>query len=225
MRISAAAAIFVAVVAGGGAIRVAVYAAVLVVGLRLLVRRLRMAVDTSKTTEVRRHLVAVIANRAVVRNRKERTVIESSAEPAGGVVATSGVAGRRETCGNVIRHRAAESLRALPCCEMAAIASGVPGGERVVAIDVARRTRSFRGIGVSAGQRPTGSAVIEFSVGPEHCVVAGGTLCCREAGGNVIGNRPAEWGGAVPIGLVTAVAIGICGSKRVVATDMALRAG
>ena len=126
-----------AVVAGGGAVGITVYAIVDVVGLRLLMRRLRMAVDARKAAEVGGYLMAVVANRTVVRNRKERTVIESSAEPGGGVVATRGIAGGRESRGNVIWHGATESLRTLPCCKVAAVAGGIRGGEGVVAIDVA----------------------------------------------------------------------------------------
>src|ERR1700737_1071937 len=88
VRMSDGAAIFVAVVAGGGAVGITVHAVVNIVGLRLLVRRLRMAVDARKVAEVRGDLVAVVANRTVVRNREEGSVIEGSAQPAGGVVAT-----------------------------------------------------------------------------------------------------------------------------------------
>jgi len=68
----------VAVVAGGGAVGITVHAVVSIVSLRLLVRRLRMAVNAGKVAEVRGHLVAVVAHRAVVRNREERSVIKGS---------------------------------------------------------------------------------------------------------------------------------------------------
>lgn len=105
-----------AVVAGGGSVGITGYAAVSVVRLRLLVRRLRMAVDASKAAEVRGDLVAVVAHGAVVRDREEWAVIESCAEPGGGVVAAGGVAGGRESRGDVIGYGTTEGLRALPCC-------------------------------------------------------------------------------------------------------------
>ena len=76
-----------------------------------------------------------------------------------------------------------------------------------------------------AGQRPASAAVIEFSVGPEQRVMAGGALCRREAGCNVIGNGTAERRGAVPIGLVASDAGSVGRSQRVVAAQVALRAG
>ena len=68
-----------AVVAGGGAVGITVYAVVNIVGLRLLVRRLRVAVDARKVAEIRGHLVAVVAHRAMVGNWEKGRVIKGSA--------------------------------------------------------------------------------------------------------------------------------------------------
>jgi len=126
-------------------------------------------------------------------------------------VATGGVAGGRKTCGNVIGNRAAERLRALPRREVAAIAGGIRRSQRVVAIDVARRTRSLGGVGVRARQGPARGAVIKLPVGPQNRVMASGTLCRREAGRDVIWYRAAERCRAVPIGLVAADTSGVGG--------------
>ena len=165
-----------AVVARGGAVGVADYAAMFGIRIVLRVRRSGVAIDASETREVGRNLVAIVALRTVMRNREERSVIECGAEPTGSGVAAGSVAGERESRGNVIGHGATEGLRALPGGLMAAVAGGVCGGERVVAIDVAGRARRFGGIGVSAGERPASGAVIELAVGPEQRVVAGGAL-------------------------------------------------
>ena len=103
-----------AVVAGGGAIGVTVHATVRVVGLCLLVCRLRVAVDAGEAGEIRRNLMAVVAHRAMMRNTEKSRVIECCAEPAGGVVAARGIASGRETRGDVIGHGTAQCLRALP---------------------------------------------------------------------------------------------------------------
>src|SRR5580704_11264138 len=108
---------------------------------------------------------------------------------------------------------------------MAAVAGGVCGSERVVAIDVAGGAGRDGGIGMSASQGPASGAVIEFSVGPEERVVASGALRGGEACGDVIGDVAAEGLRAGPVGLVTAIAIGVGGSETVVATDVTLGAG
>ena len=108
---------------------------------------------------------------------------------------------------------------------MAAVAGGVCGSERVVAIDVAGGAGRDGGIGMSASQGPASGAVIEFSVGPEERVVASGALRGGEACGDVIGDVAAEGLRAGPVGLVTAVAIGVGRSETIVAADVTLSAG
>src|SRR3984893_13181920 len=108
---------------------------------------------------------------------------------------------------------------------MAAVAGGVRGSERVVAVDVAGRAGSLGGIGMSSGQRPAGRAVIKLSVCPIHRVMAGGALCRRETRSDVIGNGPAKRLLLGPVRLVAAVAIGVGRSQRVVASHVTLRAG
>src|ERR1700730_5714927 len=108
---------------------------------------------------------------------------------------------------------------------MAAVAGGVRGSERVVAVDVAGRAGSLGGIGMSSGQRPAGRAVIKLSVCPIHRVMAGGALCRREPRSDVIGNGPAKRLRLGPVRLVATVAIGVGRSQRVVASHVTLRAG
>lgn len=76
-----------AVVAGGGAVGITVYATVLIVGLGLLVSRPGVAVDAAKTGVVANDLVAIVADRLVVRFR-EIGVVKGCAKPTGGVVAS-----------------------------------------------------------------------------------------------------------------------------------------
>src|SRR3974390_2257786 len=101
-RILAPAAVLVAVVANGGAVGVPVDTAVLTVGTRLGVIVVGVAIDASKAGEIGGNLVAVVADRTMVRNREVVGVIKSSAEPAGGVVATGSVASGWESRGAVI---------------------------------------------------------------------------------------------------------------------------
>src|SRR5690349_6182156 len=86
-RILAPAAILVAGVAGGGAVTITANSLMDTVRLSLLVRRRCVAVDAGEAGVVRGNLVAVVAHRAVVRNR-EIGVVECGAEPTGGRVAS-----------------------------------------------------------------------------------------------------------------------------------------
>src|SRR5215469_18477492 len=124
-----------AVVAGSGAVRVPADASVLVVRLRLCMGCGRMAVDTRKLRVVRRDLVAVRAHRAMVWN-SEPGVIKGGSCPRGRRVA--GVAGRRITCCLMVRDRATHGKGAVPIGLMAAIASSVGGGQRVVVAHMAQ---------------------------------------------------------------------------------------
>jgi hypothetical protein len=171
----APAAIFVARVASGRAIREAAHALVLVDGLCLLVRRGGVAIDAGKTGVVQRYLVAIIANRPVVRNR-EVGVIEGGAQPAGRCVAR--IAGGWITRGNMVWHRTAERLRAVPLRQMAAVTGGVRGSERIIVVHVAIGAGLHTAGGghhMSPGQGPTRRAVVELSIRPKQRVVAGRT--------------------------------------------------
>src|SRR5947209_1805058 len=90
-------------VAGRGTVTVTADTLVNAVGLCLLVRGRRMAIDASETRVVRRDLVAVIADGAVVRDLEIR-VIECGAQPTGGRVA--GVARLRIAGCDVVWHGA-----------------------------------------------------------------------------------------------------------------------
>ncbi len=76
-----------AVVAGGGAVRVAINATVLSIGAGLGMIIVGMAVDTGKAGVIGGNLVAVVAHGLMMRDGEVR-VIERSAEPRGGSVAS-----------------------------------------------------------------------------------------------------------------------------------------
>jgi hypothetical protein len=169
----APAAVFVAVVACGGAVAITGNAVMAIVSVGLLVGGLGVAVDTGEASVVRGNLVAIVAHGIVVRNR-EVCVIESGAEPrCGGVASFASVWVPR---GNVVGHGAAESLRAGPSGLVAAIASSIGGAETVIVVDMAGGARRLGGVQMRACQWPAGSAVIKCSRLPSGGVVAGGTL-------------------------------------------------
>jgi hypothetical protein len=124
LRASAGSAVFMAVVAGGRTVDEIGDTRVLVGGRDLLVSRGSVAVDACEGGIVRGDLVAIVADRVVVRNGKV-CVFEGGVEPAYGGVAA--IAGRRKPSGDVIRHEATERLRAVPVRGVAAIAGGVRG--------------------------------------------------------------------------------------------------
>ena len=166
MCISAPAAVFVARVAGGGAVAVTPYALVGVVGLRLLVRCRRMAVDAGEARVVRGDLVAIVADRPVVGNRKVR-VIKDRAQPARSAVTR--VASRWVPGGDMVGNRTTKGLRAVPLRHVATVTSRVRRGQRVIVTDVAVRAglnAAWRRHHVAARQSPARGAVIELSVGP-----------------------------------------------------------
>jgi hypothetical protein len=155
--------IFVAVVADNGAVGITGDVGVSLVGASLLVRASGVAIDAGEAGVVGGDLMAIVANGAVVGNW-EIIVIESGAEPTGRSVAT--VAGGGIAGGEVIGHAAAQCLRAIPGGLMAAVASGIGGGQGVIAIDMAGGAGSLAGIGVGSGERPPSRGVIKFSIGP-----------------------------------------------------------
>lgn len=123
-----------AAIAGGGTVTITADALVNVVRLGLLMGRRGVAIDAGKTRVVRRNLVAIAAYRSVVRDRKIG-VVECSAEPTRGRVAS--VACLRVAGRDVVRHRAAERLRAEPRGLVAPVTRGVCRGQAVVVADVA----------------------------------------------------------------------------------------
>lgn len=179
-------------VAGGGPVAVSPDTVVDVIRLRLLVRRLRVAVDARKARVVRRNLMAIAAHRAVVRNR-EVSVVECRPQPTGGRVAS--VARLRIPGRDVVGHRSAQRLRAQPRRLVAPITSRVRRGQSVIVADVAIRAscnlrpRRRRHL-MRAGQRPTGCAVVKRPGIPRHRVVTRRTKRSRESCGDVIRDDP-----------------------------------
>jgi hypothetical protein len=84
-------------------------------------------------------------------------VIERRCRPIGGGMTDRAV--RWKSRRNMIRHRAPKSRRALPGCQMAAIAGRRI--QRVIVVHMAGRARSRRRRNVHSGQRETGDTVIE----------------------------------------------------------------
>ena len=226
-RILASATVLMAVVASRGAVDESADAGVLVDRCGLLVRRGGMAVDASKAGIVGGNLVAIVANGGVVWNREVR-VIESGTEPVcGGVTA---VAGRGISSRHMVWNRATEGLRAIPLCDMAAVAGRIRRRQRIVVIHMAvcaglHAARS--GNNVAARESPSSGAVIEFAIGPSNRVVAGGTLSDRKGGGHMIRDTATESLCAVPLrkvaGRVPTVAR--LNRKIVIVVYVALRAG
>lgn len=99
--------------------------------------RRRVAVDTRHGRVVGTVEVTVRADRAMVRDLPVLRVIKGGPEPTGGGVAPGHRARRREARRNMIRHRTAKRLRALPGSDVATVAVGrqIPG---IVVIYVAR---------------------------------------------------------------------------------------
>ena len=86
---------------------------------RLIVRRLRMAVDTGERRVVRGNQVAIAAYGAMVRDWEE-CVAKCRAEPTGRRMAT--LARCRVSRRDMVRHGAAGRLRAVPGRDVAAVA-------------------------------------------------------------------------------------------------------
>ena len=86
----------------------------------------------------------------MVRNR-EVSVIKRRACPGRGRMAT--VASRWVAGGEVVRDRTAQSCRAVPVGEVAAVARGIGGGQRIVVAGVAQVAGRGQ---VSASEGPTG---------------------------------------------------------------------
>jgi len=116
----------------------------------------------------------------------------------------------------VVGHHAAQRRRALPIGRVAAVAIR----RRRCGTDMAKIASHGD---VRAGQREASGGVVEGRAQPRRCRVAR-RAGCRVTRSDVVGHRPAECGGALPIGGVATVAIG--GQRAaVIAVYMALSAG
>lgn len=140
----ALAAVFVTVVASGGAVDEVAYAVVLVGCRHLLMGTGCVAVDAGKAGIICGDLVAIIAHGGVMRNG-EVGVIEGSAEPICGGVA--GITGRWISGGEVVGDETAESLRAVPGGLMTTETGCIRRGQRIIIVHVTIR----------AGLHPAGS--------------------------------------------------------------------
>ena len=211
-----------AVVARRGSIGISAHTAVLTVRLSLLVSRRRVAVDAGKLRIIRRNLVAIGAHRAIMRKCEPR-VCKRRAKPAGRRVA--GITGGRIASGNVIRYAAAECLRAVPFRQMASVANGVCGSQRVIVANMAIRTRLYtacRRNNMSTGQRPARRAVVELAIRPVHRVMATRTHTCWEIGRDMVGNRPTEGLGTIPVIGVATGAPAVTRGQAIVVAGVAL---
>jgi hypothetical protein len=217
----APAAVLVAVVAGGGGIGVTPNAAVLTIGAGLGVKVVGMAVDAGEAGVVSRNLMAIVANRTVMRDG-EVGVIESGAQPAGGGMA--GITGRRVARCDVVRDTATESLGAGPRSLMAPIAGRVRGRKAVIVVDVAGGAGSLGRIRVRAGECPTGGGVVEGTGIPSRGVVASGAERSWEARGDMVWNSTAKGLRIVPLVGMAADASGVGGGQIVIVVDVAVGA-
>jgi hypothetical protein len=212
----------VAVVASRGAVDEVRNTIVLVRGHRFLVGADGMAVDAGEARIVCGSLMAIVANRAVMRNR-EVGVVVAGAQPIGRRVAT--VASSGKSRGDVIGNRAAEGLRAVPLRLMTCITNRVGRGERIVVVHVAIGAGLHPARGgddVAARERPSGGRVVELAVGPADGVVAGGTHRSGKLRGDMVGHRAADGRGAIPVRKVAAGVVAICDRETVIVAEVAL---
>ena len=107
-----------------------------------------VAVDAGKLGIVGRNLVTIRAYRTVMRDR-EPGVIKGRSCPRRRRVA--GIAGRWVARGDVIGHRAAQSLRASPIRRVTVIAGRVRRIQQIIAADMAKGACRRQ---VSAGECP-----------------------------------------------------------------------
>lgn len=128
----------------------------------------------------------------------------------------------REARRNVIRYIAAQRLGGIPVRKVAADASRVRAGQRIISVHVAQRASRCQ---VRAGQRETRGRMVKRRIRPGRRIVAGRTLCRREARRNVIWHIAAQRLRAVPICCVAAVASRIRRIQCVVAVHVAQRTG
>lgn len=194
-------------------------ALMLIVGLRLAVVRLRVAVDARHVRVVGVVDMAVCTDGAVMGQLPVGVVIESCAGPGSGVVASR--ASRGETSSNVIWNVAAQGDGALPGRLVATVAIGREIA-RIVAVDVARRAGRCD---VRAGKSKTRRRVIELSCRPSRDRMArrahGGGA--RKTSCNMVGDGATDRGCAVPRSGMAAHAISR--AECVVVADVARGTG
>jgi len=164
-----------AVRCGEGGARRGVDGIVGAVVIRLVTIRLAAARRRREIIAARRGGVALSALHGGVQSGEWEAgvvVIESRVRPSNHVVA--GVAGLRESGGNVVRDISAQSLRAGPVRGVAGIASRAI--QVVIVARVALRAICDLASGsqlVATGQGPAGDRMVEGVVGPSNGVVAG----------------------------------------------------
>jgi len=78
---------------------------------------------------------------------------------------------------------------------------------------------------VRVGEREARGRMVKFSIRPIRRVVTGGALGSREARRDVVGHVSPEGLGAIPIGGVAAVAIGVRLRQRVIVVRVTTGAG
>jgi hypothetical protein len=183
--------------------------------VRRLSRQIVVSVDVAQS--------ALHVGVSLCQREASRAVVEVTCRPGGDGVATRASRGRGgESRSNVVRHVAAERLRAVPGGLVATHA--VVRAQRVVIVDMAgsagRRIRRH----VRADEGETGRAVIEGSSIPAHCRMAVGAIRGRESrpGGRV--HRIVR---LLPGGQVAArIAAGVRGDLQIVViVDVAGSAG
>ena len=146
-------------------------------------------------------------------------MIEGGAGPRSRRVAR--VAGSRVTRRNVVWHRAAQSLRAVPIRLVTAVARCIRGAQTIVVAGVAKIASRSE---VGAGQSPASAGMIKSPIRPTDLIMAGGALCgcLRVVHCDVVGYRAADARSAVVIGLMTADAVGRRITRRVIVPDVTL---
>ena len=165
-----------------------------------------MAVDAGHVRVVRRINVAIRANGIVMRQSPIGVVVECGPKPARSGMASR--TSRRESCRDVIWNVSAKRHRALPCRCVTAVAIRRQIS-RIVVVDVARRARRLRWIGMRTRQGESCRAVVEFSGSPSRDRVARRTHRgrVREPRRNMIRNCAADRRRTIPCSYVATVAV------------------
>lgn len=193
----------------------------LAIRLALTVIRLRVAIYAREACVVGAVDMAIIADCSPMRQLPPG-MGERGVGPSGRVVA-GGAGGRKSGC-NVIWNAAAQGDSALPGSLMATVAirRKIAG---VIIVDVARGTGRLRGVRMRASQSETSGGVIKLPRRPGRDRMAGGAHggSARKACGDVIRNRTADGGRAIPCSGMATHAVGR--AQRVIVVYMARSAG
>ena len=174
-----------------------------------------VAVDVAQST---RHVGVTVRQR-----ESGRGMIENARSPRRDrVTRRARGCGRRETCGDVIWHRAANRCGALKCRLVAAVT--IRRAERVIVVHMAGRAGRRCGRRVRSGQRKSGNAVIECRRRPAGRRMAVGAIrrgkSAARGGGH--GSRGLLPGGQMALRVA---AIGRRDRQIVVVVDVAQRTG